>query len=108
MKKIVSLIALTILLTVSCEKPESASEPGVVTLDITDLSATTATFNGKLILPDENLTGFEFGFELSESPSFAEMSTTRYKAENYDDGVKTFRYNARNVLKASRVRSSCR
>ncbi len=101
MKKAAFLFVSAIMLFVSCEKNDDSisNGPGVATLETTDISCSSATFNGKIRVPNQIGTDFEFGFELSESESFDERTTTSYSVEIYSGNDMSYSFVLKYALK---------
>lgn len=80
---------ILVLAFVGCNNEENELDsPGVQTLGVQNVTATNATLHGKLSMPSQTASDFEFGFEISMDSVFNDISTTKIKSKYYDVNLK--------------------
>ena len=105
MKRSITLLASAVFLFLGSDKVSNGAgddedlNPGVKTLNVTDISSSSATFNGKLNIPEQIAADFDFGFELCTSENFEEETTTHYTVGTYLASDMTFQYKVEYSLK---------
>ena len=96
-------VSLPFFILTSCSDDDDNGGSGdscISTMDVTDITSNSATFRGKISRPEQIGNDFEIGFEVSESKTFEEESTSKYSVASYSGDDMTFMYVAERCLKA--------